>query len=473
MNPSQLGTYQKLKEIKIKGIKGEPSPYQKVAIGFFINNNGKGILADQMGLGKTLMSLAYIVHQKLSKTLVICPASVKFAWESEVNKWTKLKPLVINSRSKLTASDFNEHDIFIINYDILSKFYDFLVTIRFDCIVIDEFTYIKNSSSKRSKLTRKIAKQIQSILLLSGTPMLNRPKELFNGLQLMDPVTWNNEWKFQKRYCNGHQGFWGWDANGVSHIDELREKISKYFLRRTKAEVLPDLPPKIFVDIPTELDNKSQFEYDLAMSSLMEYLQKIKGSTDPEIRRSMQAEKLVRLGELRKITTNSKIGIAEEIINNVIEGGEKIVVFCAYNEPLEKLSEKFDDIAVIITGKTPELIRKKSIEAFQDNNKVKVFLGGIKSCGMGISLTAASTMLFIDQDFTPANMLQASDRCHRPPQKKSVTIYQLLAKNTIDERMREILREKQEIFDKLFEKEEKIKKSSDNILNDIIKGIKI
>jgi len=301
--------------------------------------------------------------------------------------------------------------------------------------------------------------------------MLNRPKELFNGLQLMDSMLWNSRWHFEKRYCGGHQGYWGWEAEGSTHIDELKEKISKYFLRRTKAEVLPDLPPKVFVDIPTELDNESKFEYDLAMSSFEEYLQDIKGKSDPEVKRSMQAEKLVRLGELRKITTNSKLVIAEEVINNVVEGGEKIVVFCAYNEPLEILAKKFGDIAVMITGKTPELIRKKSIEAFQENDKVKIFFGGIKSAGMGITLTAASNMLFIDQDFTPANMCQAEDRIHRRGQKNSVTIYQLLAKNTIDERMREILREKQDIFDRLFEDGNTEKIKSTSIINDLIKEI--
>jgi len=456
----------------IKGIKGELRGYQKLGVEFFLNNNGKAILADEMGSGKSAQSLAYVTHTGKLKTLVICPASVKFSWESEILKWTKLKPLVISSKTELSLKEFNEYDIFVINYDILKKNLSSLTTIRFDCLIIDECHYVKSISALRTKTVKEIAKRVPCKLLLSGTPMLSRPIELFNSLNIIDPFVWNDWYSYSIKYCQGHAGAWGWDARGASNIEELQAKISHYFLRRKKEDILPDLPPKQFIDIPTELDGESRFKYDLAFNSLLDYLQEVKNKNDKEIAKSMQAEKLVRLGELRKITSMSKLKDAEEIIQNVIDGGEKIVVFSCYNEPLQELYKKFEEEAVILIGSTPEMMRKEIIKVFQTNSKIKIFFGGIKCAGIGISLTAASTVLFIDQSWNPADHSQAMDRCHRiGTTAESISIFQLYAKNSIDEKMKEILKNKQEIFDRLFEEPGTVKSVSliDNLLSDINK----
>jgi len=454
----------------IKGLKGELYPYQKVGVEFFINNQGRAILADTMGLGKTAQALAYLVHEKLDKALVICPASVKYAWESEVLKWTKLKPLVIGSRTDLTTEVFNEHNVFIINYDILKKHFDTLFAIRIDCLIVDEFHYIKSNTAQRTKLVKLLARNINSRLLLSGTPLLSRPVELFNGLQLMDPITWDNWYKFTTRYCQGHQGPWGWDSRGVSNIDELKKNIDHYFLRRTKEEVLPELPPKRFIDFPVELNPEKKFEYELVEGSFVEYLREIKNKTNIEIRRSMQAETLVKLGELRQLTTQGKQEAAYDLINEIVEGGEKVVVFSCYNEPLDLLQEKFGDKAVSVTGQTPELFRKEFINSFQNKESKRIFLGGIKSAGVGITLTAASTVVFIDYSWVPADHWQAVDRCHRIGQQaESITVYQLYSKNTVDEMMKDLLSQKQVIFDKLINNSSGASGESINMIDGLLK----
>lgn len=458
----------------INGLKGELYPYQKIGVEFFINNRGKAILADTMGLGKSLQALAYVVHQKLERTLVICPASVKFVWSDEVKKWTKLKPFVFTSATfkKEPGMDIiREHNVFIINYDILLKFIKYYSDIRWECLILDEFHYIKSSKSKRTKIVQAIAKKIQSILLLSGTPFLNRPVELFNGLQLMDPFVWRNWKTFTEKYCDGRQGDYGWEAKGSSNIPELKERISRYFLRRKKEDVLPELPQKQFVNIPMELDNENRSEYNLAMKSFVEYLQKIKGKTTQEIRKSMQAETLVRLGALRQITTSGKIKTTIEMINNIIDSGEKIIVFSCYNNVIDELHEKFKENSVILTGKTKDSERKNIVDSFQKNDNIKIFFGGMKSAGVGITLTAASNVLFIDYSWVPADHEQAADRAHRIGQKNAVTIYQLYAKNSIDEFMKNLLEEKKSMFNQLMEDNNENKKSL-NLVDSLIKEIR-
>jgi len=438
----------------IKGLKQELYPYQKIGVEFFINNNGRAILADTMGLGKTATSLAYVVHQKIPKTLVVCPASVKWSWDSEVKKWTNLNSIVINSRTKLDFKLFQENDIFIINYDIIKKFFEILMSLKIDLLICDEFHYIKNSAAHRTKLVKLLSRNIPAVLLLSGTPLLSRPVELFNGLSVMDRFTWNNFMDYTKRYCNGHAGPWGWDARGASNMDELQQRIGRYFLRRKKEDVLPELPDKRFVDIPVELSNEKKFEYDLVEDNFVQFLKDIKNKTDKEINKTMQAEKLTKLNELRQITSAGKIESAQEIIQNIIDSGEKVVVFSVYNGPLEKLYKEFENQSVMLTGDTPEIFRREMIKNFQEDKNIKIFFGGIKSAGVGITLTAASNVLFLDFSWVPSDHNQAMDRIHRIGQKAdSITIYQLFAKDTIDEKMKELLGTKQRIFNKLIEQE--------------------
>jgi len=459
--------------ITINNLKAPLYPYQSIGVEFFINNNGKAILADTMGLGKTVQSLAYIVHTKQEKTLVVCPASVKYVWKSEIEKWTKLRPCVINSKTGLDDKAINDHDIFIINYDIVKKFFGFLSNKRIDCGICDEFHYIKNSTAQRTKVTKALIKNCKSVLLLSGTPLLSRPAELFNGLNLMDPLVWNDWYKFTQRYCNGHQGRFGYDYKGSSNIGELQERIGKYFLRRTKEEVLKELPPKRFINLPTTLEPIFQRQYDMAEKDLVIYLKEIKKKKDGAIKRSMQAEKLVRLNELRQITTKGKIYAAKDAIDSIVDSGEKVVVFSAFNEPLTQLHEKYKDSSVLLTGGTSEIKRKNIIEKFQNDDKTKIFLGGLKSAGVGITLTAASNVLTIDLSWVPADHWQAHDRIHRIGQEADViTIYQLFAKGTIDEYMSDMLIKKQEIFDKLInQKVPDSGKSQGGMLNDVVKHL--
>lgn len=457
--------------LKILGLKHDLYNYQKVGVEFFINSGGRAINADQMGCGKSVQSLAYITYTN-KKALIICPASVKYSWENEIIKWTKLKYEIVTSKSSKNIFK-KKVDIFVINYDIIIKFYKEILNAGIECVVVDEFTFIKNNRAIRTKVVKKIASQISSVLLLSGTPMLSRPVELFNALNIIDPFTWNDFVGYTKRYCNGHQGRFGWDANGATNIDELKERISKYFIRRIKSEILPDLPEKIFINRPVELPVEWQEKYSMAINRFSEFLRKVRGKEKIDIIKSLQAEKLVKLGELRQLTTMGKIDEAEAIIRQTIDNGEKILVFSCYNTPLEILHKKFKNHSVLLIGKTSEEDRREAIDIFQGNEKINIFFGGTQSAGIGITLTAATNVLFIDYSWTPADHAQAIDRIHRPGQKAAyVTIYNLYAKGTIDEYMTKTLERKQILFDRLIEGKQTSKRSTNkSMINDVLRMI--
>lgn len=442
-------------DIQIKGIKGDLFPFQKVAVEFFHKTNGKAILGDVMGTGKTLESLAYVVYANFSKTLVICPASVKHFWYNEVEKWTHLKPYVIDSKTGLSFEAIDKNNVFIINYDILNKFQSALNSIRFDCLIVDEMHMIKNTKSKRTQAVKKLAKNIEHTLLLSGTPLLNRPVEIFNSLQIIDPKTWNNWWKFVKKYCNAHQTRFGLDVNGASNINELKQNISRYFLRRTKEEVLPDLPQKHFIDRPVEMTNEQYQNYRKLVNSFIKYLRENKEKNNQQIIKSLQAEHLTKLNEMRQLLSTAKLEYTKELIRYIIDNNEKVVIFSTFKHSLHQLYSEFSDNAVIITGDIDYDEREQVIYSFQNDPQTKVFLGGIQSAGVGITLTAGNNVIFVDYSWRPADHSQAVDRCHRINQTANqVTIYQLYCENTIDINMKEMLNEKQKIFDKIFEKGE-------------------
>lgn len=439
-------------DIKVPGLKGELYSYQRVGVEFLVRNNGNAILADQMGTGKTVQTLSYILATKQERSLIVCPGSVKYSWEGEVAKWTKLKSVVIDSKTDLSKIP-PEVDIWIINYDILIKHLPQLLKTRFTYMAGDEAHYLKNPKAKRTKAFMSIARTVPGVTLLSGTPMLSRPVELFPLLHIIDPTTWNNWFAFTQKYCAGHRGRWGYDATGASNIPELKDRIARYFLRRIKGDVLKELPPKIFIPTPVEMDAAHTKQYAAAEKDLRTFLKQFRGKTDPEVKKSMQAEKLTKINLLREISSTGKIPAAEEIIQSILDNGEKVIVFSSFMHPLTVLHDKYRTESVMITGQTPMEERGEAVKAFQNDPDIKIFFGGIKSAGVGITLTEANNVVFLDYPWNPADLVQAQDRAHRPGQTSdSVNIYQLYTPGTIDAFMRSTLQEKQKLFEQLIEK---------------------
>ncbi len=434
----------------IKGLKGEPYDYQKLGAEFMFVSGGRTILADAMGSGKSLQTIAYVLYANHKRTLVVCPASVKFSWENEINKWTNKKSYVVSSKTVLKDIPYDV-DFVIINYDILKKFYNELMSYRWDCIVGDESHMLKSTSAIRSKIFKQLSRNIPHVILLTGTPILSRPIELFNLLNIIDPSGWNDWYGYARRYCGGRQTKWGFEAKGADNLEELNMRINRYFLRRTREQVLSHLPPKNYIDIPIDLPKEFSKQYVTAKTDLVSFLRKYKKSTNKEIMKSLSAEKLVKLNHLREISCMGKVDVAKELIQNIIDSGEKVLVFSSFTQPLMELKKAFDGESVMIIGSTPIEERGSAVNSFQNDSNIRVFLGGIKSAGTGITLTAATNVVFLDYSWNPADMAQAEARAHRIGVKGSVNIYQITSRGTIDGYMKMLVDKKQNIFNHVIE----------------------
>lgn len=455
---------------KINGIRGTLYDYQKTGIEFLLNSGGRALLADSPGVGKTAQALGFITHSGHKRTLVVCPASVKFSWENEVAKWTTLKSFVVSS-----GIDFSDipHDsnIIIINYDILRKHFNELMKYQFDVIIVDEAQYIKSTTAIRSKAVKAISGNVKNVIMLTGTPVLSRPIEMFQMLSIIDPKVWNNWYSYATKYCDGKRSYYGFEAKGASNLDELRERISKYFLRRTKDEVLKELPPKNFIDVPMDLPKEDRKQYELVENNLIKYLRE-HDKTDKEIAKSLAAEKLVKLNLLREINAMGKIDIAKELINNILEAGEKVLVFSSFNGPLQELYEEYEDSAVLLLGSTPVEDRGELVDRFQTDPETKIFFGGTRSAGVGITLTAASNILCLDFPWNPADLEQQINRAHRPSAVyESLNIYTIISRNSIDGFMMKLLKYKQLIIDQLIEGKEV--EEEENMIDNYIKELEL
>lgn len=424
-----------------------PMEHQKVAIEKLLAND-KFILADDMGLGKTTSTVIASLECDIKKVLIVCPASLKINWKREIEFYSDENVLIVEG--KKWGSTFK---YYIINYDILKNFhttentedsdaYKIILKENFDLAIVDEAHYISNSQAQRTKLLNDILAKIPKVWLLTGTPMTSRPINYFNLLKIVNsPLTLN--WKsYVLRYCKGYQFRVGgrkiWNTSGASNLDELREQTKAVVLRRMKTDIL-DLPEKIISPIWLELKNSF---YD---DELTEFLRISKENRKKE---SLTVT-LNRLMKLRQLIAIEKVDHTCELIDKVLEQGRKVIVFTNFTMSLDMIYEKYGKKAVVLDGRMSKDRRQQSVDRFQNEDKVKIFIGNIKAAGVGITLTAADTVIFNDLSFVPADHSQAEDRSYRYGQKNSVLVYYPVFENTIEMTIYNILQKKKDIIDQV------------------------
>lgn len=457
---------------EVNGIKGALYEYQKDGVEFLVKSGGRALLADSPGVGKTVQALGYLTHSGHSRSLIVCPASVKFSWENEISKWTNLKSYVVDSKTNLKDIPFDVNCV-IINFDILKKFFNEFMKYQWSAMIVDESHMIKNPSAIRSKVIRGISRNIPHVIMLTGTPLLSRPIEMFNMLNILDPKTWNNYYSYATKYCGGVQGYYGFEAKGATNLPELKEKIGKYFLRRTKEEVLRELPPKNFIEMQIDLSPVDRKQYDLMEQDMVMYFKMFKkDKTEAQVAKSLQAAKLVRLGYLREINTMGKIPAVKELINSILDSGEKVLVFSGFNAPLKELAECYEEESVLLLGETPVDERGDMVKKFQTNPNTKIFFGGTISAGVGITLTAASNVILIDLPWNPGDIEQAVNRAHRPGAVyQSLNIYKVTSRDSIDDFMKRLLKLKQDIIDQVIENKPEEEDPEHKMIKDYLKSL--
>lgn len=419
-------------------------PFQKEGVAFLEERKGKALIADEMGLGKTIQAIAYLsLHLELRPAFVIVPASLKLNWKREISRCLpdeKIKILSGRSVEGLERCPDCKEYIYILNYDIVMDRLDELKKIESKVLIIDECHYIKNIKANRSKAVRKISKKIETIIALSGTPIVNRPVEFFNTLNLLRPDLFPSFMSFAFKYCEPkHNGF-GWDFKGASNQEELHKQLIKtIMIRRTKIEVLKDLPEKVRALVPIEMENQKEY------NNIMDIFTNIaNGEGKPH-------EALTCIEKAKQVAVREKLNNCIKWIEDFLESGEKLVVFATHHFVIDKLKEHFGDISVKLDGRDNMTAKQRSVDMFQEDENIRLFIGNIKAAGVGLTLTAASNVVHLELGWSPGEHDQAGDRVHRIGQENSVTEWYLLADGTIEVEIAELIDMKRKNLDTILD----------------------
>lgn len=458
--------------------------YQKAGISYALARPSV-LFGDEPGLGKTIQAIGVInCDPTLRRILVICPASLKINWRRELEKWLVTERTIFIADSKLFPDLIG---IVIVNYDVLRKHEATIRSIEWDLIIADEAHAMKNPEAQRTQVVfgvraskKEKANGMADVpplyarrrLLLTGTPICNRPKELFPLVSFLDPITWNNFFKFGVRYCNGNNATGYWDFNGSSNLAELQDKLrSSIMVRRLKKDVLKDLPPKtrklvIFAPnaearaaIEAEIDDEEGKEPDYEALAAVELA---KASDDPEDYKravsALKAEKqtggFASRSTFRKNVAIAKVRMPEVLdrLDEAVEESGKVILFVWHREVARLLMEHFGDSAVQIMGDDEMEDRQTSVDRFQREESVKVFVGSIKAAGVGLTLTASSRVIFLELDDVPGNISQAEDRAHRIGQRDNVFVEHYILEGSLDANMAQNIVSKQEVIDKALDR---------------------
>lgn len=406
-------------------------PYQKTGIDF-VKDRPAALIADEMGLGKTIQAIGYLnCHPEYETALVVCPASLKTNWAREIDRWL-ISPCL---------------DVVIINYDQLHKLD---MRLAWDVVILDEAQYIKNKSARRTRYCRMIKSKTR--IALTGTPILNKPIELWSILSWLDSVAWprSSYMRYALRYCGAYRNKWGWDVSGATNLDELRQRLEPLMVRRLKKDVLKDLPPKRrqILELPAD-----GLDADLR-ARMREAIVRIDGIETyyaQDVRRLESSLQVAwsEMSALRHETGLAKLPAALVVIQDAIDSSGKIVVFAHHRDVIQQLENSLVDyFPAVIHGGTPERARQDAVDRFQQDDKCGVFIGQIQAAGTGITLTASSHVVFVELDWVPGVISQAEDRCHRIGQTNSVLVQHLVLENSLDARMAKTLIKKQSIIER-------------------------
>ncbi|EIY20384.1 DEAD/DEAH box helicase [Bacteroides caccae] len=435
-------------------LKIQPYPYQLKGIARGLELK-RFMNCDEPGLGKTLQSIATINLANAFPCLVICPSSLKINWQREWEKFTDKKAMVLTDKVRDTWTFFYQtgmHQVFIVNYESLKKYFvqrikkaegwtlrdvEFRNSINlFKSVIIDESHRCKSASTQQAKFCKGICTGKEWVIELTGTPVVNRPKDLIPQLAILNRMDDFGGYKpFVNRYCSGQRE--------ASNLKELNFNLWKYCMfRREKSLVLTDLPDKIRQVNTCEITNRK--EYMDAECDLIMYLQKYKDADDEKIEKALRGEVMVRINILRQISARGKVRDVIEFVKDFRENGKKIILFCSLHEVVDQLKRYFPT-AVSVTGRESPDMKQRAVDAFQNNPKTDIIICSIKAAGVGLTLTASSNVAFVEFPWTYADCCQCEDRAHRIGQKDSVTCYYFLGRRTIDEKVYRIIQEKKNI----------------------------
>lgn len=436
-------------------------PFQRTGVAYALEKK-RLIIGDQPGLGKTAQAIATLIGANAFPVLIICPSSLKLNWQREIEMWSGKKSIIMTDKVKRTWPEYIRTgmcQIFICNYESLKKY--FVAEVKkptpetplrlnhihfhehigmFKAVVIDESHRVKEAKAAQTKFTKGIAAGKEYIIALTGTPVVNKPRDLVAQLGIIDQMQNFGGYKgFVNRYCEGY--------NGAANLKELNFLLNKHcFYRREKTDVLKELPDKMRQIVLCDIAPAQRKEYTEAQNNLEGYLRKYKQATDEKVASALRGEIMVTIGVLKNISARGKLADVIEQVRSVIDEGEKIIVFVHLKEVAAALKEEFPD-ALTILGDDHIATRQMNVDRFQNDPAHKLIICSIKAAGVGITLTSSSRVAFVELPWHPADCDQCEDRAHRIGQHDSVQCMYFLGKDTIDEHIYQIIDKKRAIAD--------------------------
>lgn len=448
-----LGYPDKMPDLQypITHLKLQPYDYQRKGIQYMVEHK-RCFNGDDMGLGKTFQSIAAVSIARAYPCLVIAPATMKVTWQREFQRFIGKQAMILSNENR---DSWHRHmetgtcNIFITNYESVKKYLVSRVRGRttvknivldkraamFKSVIIDESHRCCNDTALWSIYIEAICANKEYIWLLTGTPLVTSNEDFIQQLKIMRRIDdFGGVARFRERYCQG--------PDKSSNLYELHYRLweSCYF-RRDKAIALKDLPEKTRQYLTVDIANRK--EYEFAENDLIRYLVEYESASDAKLKSAARATAMVQINHLRQISAKGKMNEAKQFIHDVIDGGDKLIVFAFHKSVMKEIMDSFPG-CVSVTGSDSQEKKQEAIDKFQNNPDCKLIALNYKSGGVGITLTAASRILFIEFPWTASDCEQAECRAHRNGQKNAVNCYYLLARNTIDERILEIIQKERE-----------------------------
>lgn len=453
-------------------IESKLMPFQRDGVRFVLQHGGRALLADEMGLGKTLQAIAVAACVRNSwPVLILAPSSLRLHWASTIHQWLDIPSsdiLVVLSQSSgsnragfnivsSSRSTIHLDGLFnIISYDAVPKLQNKLMTSEFKVVIADESHFLKNAQAKRTTASLPVIKKAQYAILLSGTPALSRPIELFKQLEALYPDVYKNVHEYGNRYCKG--GIFG-VYQGASNHEELHNLMkATVMIRRLKKDVLSELPVKRRQQVFLELPEKDMKQINALFRELEVVKGKIKACASDEEVESLKFTEKNLINKIYIDSAEAKISGVLDYLGTVIEAGCKFLIFAHHQSMIESIHEfllKKKVGCIRIDGKTAAASRQALVTDFQEKDAIKAAVLSIRAGGVGLTLTAASTVIFAELSWTPGDLIQAEDRAHRIGQVSSVNIYYLLANDTVDDIIWDVVQSKLENLGQMLDGQEK------------------
>ena len=440
--------------------------FQKEGIKFGLERKGRILLADEMGVGKTVQALGIaLLYKEEWPILIICPSSLKFVWRDEILKWI---PDINDDKINIQIFKSSKDDfkcgvkIYIMSYDLTIKLEKKIIEKNFKFIIADEAHYLKSPDAKRTKCLMPIIKKSKRVILITGTPILAKPVELYPLLNMLRPDLFHSFSTFGNRYCDPKRNFFGMDWTGSSHPKELNFILKHIMIRRLKKDVMNQLPPKKRQKIEIQTDSKIIKQITAINLSSEKIMDKFNELNNTSINPNLVSyvndddiedgnDNLLNLfNKVYKLSAEAKTSGVKEYIHYLIDNKCKFLIFAHHIVMLDAIEEEVKKLKVDyirIDGKVKLEKRQEYVQKYQKDETCLVAILSITACYTGITLTAASTVVFSELHMTPAVMIQAEDRAHRIGQEhECVNIHYLYGPDTIDEVLFKMLNQKQNIF---------------------------